>query len=369
MATVKVTTVISSFSFLKMLVFALMASVILAVLVSISIKDFQAVKLAGQKWTPGYGKALPKVPYRRKSGTRSKGLALGLKSPSERNNSDYSYKAFLKKKQLPTVLIIGFPNSGVRVLRELLSLHPGIVAPRQEVEFFTLNYRRGPKWYKERMPLSTPNQITLEATQNYIMSPLTLERIYRFAGFRLIIVAQDPVNRLLATYIRETSRQKPPRQTFIEWCGFVYNSPQVLKVISYEATIREVYKRFTQNGVLVISKEDLERDPQKAMREALNFMGLKPYLSAKDFQRNSQLGINCFNTQSRKYQEIKRALTPGVVLHIPTGCIGDRGKTPYTFTQLDEKDFFRKVVGVAMKNSANFFRIIRKNFQWTSKFN
>ena len=357
MATVKVTTFISQFSSLKMIVFALMASFILAVLVHLSMRDFHAVSTAAQKWSPGYGKGLPKVPFLQKSGKLGKGVELGLKRPSGR------------RQRLPTCLIIGFANHGARVLREILSVHPGIVAADREVKFFTENYQRGQTWYRQQMPLSLLSQTTVEETQNYILSSQALTRIFRFnANLKMIAVVQDPVNRLLSTYIRQTSSQAPNQSTFKEWCGYIHNTPKILQLINYEAPIRDVYSHFPTKNLLVLSKEDVEFRPMQTLHAVEKFLGLRIGLSDSEFVHNPVTGGNCFDTHGPRYPQIKAMLTPGTVLDLDSGCLVNAGNMPSVPGVRADPDFFQKVVGVIQKSNVRFFHLVGKTFDWTTNY-
>ncbi|GFS09034.1 sulfotransferase [Elysia marginata] len=357
MATVSVSTVMSSLSSIKMIVFALMLSFVLAVLIHMTIRDFHAVTMEAENWSPGYGKSLPKVHLLPKSGNPGKGVQLGLRKPLGR------------RQRLPSCLIIGLANSGVRKLREIINVHPGVVAANREVKFFTENSQRTQTWYRQQMPLSLPSQITVEATQDYIFSPAAMTRIFRFsANLKLIAVVQDPVHRLILTYIRRTENQPEPKQTLKEWCEYTHNPPKVLRLINYEAPIREVYKHYPPKNLLVLSKEDVEVNPQKTLEVIEDFLDLKPGLTSDDFVNNSHTGGTCFDRYGPNYPLIKDKLTPGVVLDTATGCVVGAGEMPTSPGVQADKDFFQKVVGVVQKSNIRFFRLIRKTFDWTTNF-
>ncbi|RUS85563.1 hypothetical protein EGW08_006646 [Elysia chlorotica] len=358
MATVKVSTMISHFSSVKMLVFALMLSFILAVVVHLSIRDFKAVSSSARTWTPGYGPDLPKVPHLPKTGILGKSTQLGLKLPHGR------------QQRLPGCIIVGFANGGATALRELLSVHPGLAATRNEVKFFTENYQKGQSWYRQQMPLSFPSQITVEGTQTYIRSPEALTRIFRFnANIKLIAVVQDPVNRLLSAYIKEMSVLEPRDQlTFKEWCGFIYNAPKVLRYINYEAPIQEVYRHFPAKNLLVLSKEDVELRPFQTLKAVEKFLGLQPGLSPDEFVENTDRGGTCFNKNGLRYPLIREMMTAQKVLDLDTGCLVYDGNMPYVPGVRADPDFFQKVVGVAQKTNVRLFQLIGKTFDWTTNF-
>ena len=113
-------------------------------------------------------------------------------------------------RQLPRLLIIGVRKGGTRALLEMLHLHPQIAMVPFEVHFFDKNerYRRGLDWYREQMPTSDENQLTVEKTPSYYVTPEVPERVYAMnPHVQLVLIVRDPVTRLLSDFVQiETSR-------------------------------------------------------------------------------------------------------------------------------------------------------------------
>lgn len=87
-----------------------------------------------------------------------------------RGPSQYFARA---KRRLPQALIIGVRKCGTRALLEMLYLHPRIQKAAGEVHFFDRdeNYSKGLEWYRQQMPLSYPNQVTIEKSPSYFVTP------------------------------------------------------------------------------------------------------------------------------------------------------------------------------------------------------
>ncbi len=63
------------------------------------------------------------------------------------------------------------------------------------MDFFHKNYERGFEWYRNQMPLSYKDQITMEKSPWSFMSPVTAPRIYKFnRSIKLILLVRDPVS-------------------------------------------------------------------------------------------------------------------------------------------------------------------------------
>ncbi|GFO02622.1 heparan sulfate glucosamine 3-o-sulfotransferase 5 [Plakobranchus ocellatus] len=410
MATFKVTTVMAHFSHIKFLAIVMIASFMLAVLVSLSFRDFEKVARVGQRWTPGYEKppdfsgrknakaSIQKYRGRSKqflSKRRSDGdeedeekeknkdeqnddrndlvlnITKGTESHKKTKNAVLKEDAIVasgiknnRKQHLPNCLIIGFRNCGTSTLKELLSLHPDVATAQAEVQYFTLNIHRGEEWYRRQMPRSFDSQVTVEETPSYAMSPLALDRIRKFnASIKLILLVRDPIIRLRSDYAVET-RKSLDKRTFQDWCGYVAISPRVMRTANFAGPIQEIFRRFPRKNVLVLDNDQVNIKPLKALREVEEFLGLNAGLSKSDFIYNRMEGANCFNKQSPRYAAVEELLTEGLVLDPETGClISERGRRSHRGI---EDAFYANLVGVCEKFNNKLFRIIGKRFDWIS---
>lgn len=70
-------------------------------------------------------------------------------------------------------IIIGVRKCGTRALLEMLFLHPRIQKAAGEVHFFDRddNYSRGLEWYRHKMPHSFKDQVTIEKSPSYFVTP------------------------------------------------------------------------------------------------------------------------------------------------------------------------------------------------------
>ncbi|GFS09025.1 heparan sulfate glucosamine 3-O-sulfotransferase 4 [Elysia marginata] len=266
------------------------------------------------------------------------------------------------KRRLPKCLIVGFSNCWTMTLAGLLSLNPDIVTAEREIRYFTLNYQRGDEWYRSMMPLSTPSQITVERTPNYIVSHSALDRMYEFnSSMKIIAIVRDPIMRLMSTYDLHT-RRHPDKPIFEHWCGVRVKTRNVLRYIDYATSIQNAIARFSRRNVLVLSKEDLETKPLTVLRSMESFLGVKPAFSRKDFAYNREEGATCFKTNITRYPEVKKALAPE--LDVRTGCLGS-GIARRSHPNIDQK-FLEQLLALIKIHNGRLFELINRRFNWTS---
>ena len=132
------------------------------------------------------------------------------------NQTNQSTKQRKLKHRFPKAIIIGVRKCGTFALLNALTLHSKIETTARkhtrrgagEVNFFSSNtiYKKGLEWYRNCMPLSAEDQITIEKSPTYFLDPLTPKRIREFnRDIKLIVILRDPVTRLISDYTHVTS--------------------------------------------------------------------------------------------------------------------------------------------------------------------
>ena len=68
-----------------------------------------------------------------------------------------------------------------------ISTNPQVAATQREIYYFSndINYKKGIKWYREQMPVSNHNQITIEKTPTYLVDPNAAERVFKLNPTRI----------------------------------------------------------------------------------------------------------------------------------------------------------------------------------------
>uniref|UniRef100_A0A3B3TL40 Sulfotransferase n=1 Tax=Poecilia latipinna TaxID=48699 RepID=A0A3B3TL40_9TELE len=102
-----------------------------------------------------------------------------------------------ESKKLPQAIIIGVKKGGTRALLEFLRLHPDIRAVGAEPHFFDRNYDKGLEWYRELMPKSSEDQLTMEKTPSYFVTREVPSRIYSMSKDTKLIVVMARVQDFL----------------------------------------------------------------------------------------------------------------------------------------------------------------------------
>lgn len=215
---------------------------------------------------------------------------------------------------LPGALVIGAQKAGTTSLFAYLSQHPQVLPSRvKEPGFFSRHYARGERWYRSHFPTvlraaRTPGAIALEASTGTIRHPLGPERVQRhLPDVRLIALLRDPVERAwshyhhtlrlgreplpfevaiwreeerLADFRRELARDPNHYDTAFNLYGY-------LSTGRYAEQLEGWLARFGRERLLLLSSEELRRDPHGVVVRTADFLGLEPPAGI-DYRRHNE---------------------------------------------------------------------------------
>jgi hypothetical protein len=119
----------------------------------------------------------------------------------------------------PGVVVVGAQRCGTTSLFRALSAHPLVLPPvfHKGVNYFDLNYFRGPGWYYGHFPVARiarlrsaragAEPVTFEASGYYMYHPFAPERMARdLPSARLLVMVRDPVERAYSAHRHELAR-------------------------------------------------------------------------------------------------------------------------------------------------------------------
>lgn len=122
------------------------------------------------------------------------------------------------RRATPDLLLIGAQRCGTTSLFRALSEHPRCVRPlvNKGINYFDLNYERGPDWYAGHFPLRSTlrrkhpahdQPVVFEASGYYVWHPVAIERITRdLPNVKLVVMLRDPVERAFSAWKHATAR-------------------------------------------------------------------------------------------------------------------------------------------------------------------
>lgn len=239
-------------------------------------------------------------------GGRSAYVALGRRTPVPRI--------------APSFVLAGVQRAGTTSLFRALSQHPALVRPtfHKGVNYFDLNYFRGPRWYAAHFPTTAAAGLraprgtapqAFEASGYYLYHPFALERLAAdLPDVRLVVMLRDPVERAYSAWKHESARgfddldfEAALRAEDDRLAGEV---DRMARDVTYEshAHRHHSYRRrgeylgqlakavdlFTRERVHVIYSEEFFADPRREYDRLCRFLGVAPHGATTFEQHNAR---------------------------------------------------------------------------------
>lgn len=106
-------------------------------------------------------------------------------------------------RALPHFVILGTQRGGTTSLHEDLSKHNRVSRPlAKEVQYFTVNYARGERWYRAHFPRQQAGQLTFEASPYYLFHPAVPARAAALLPqTKFIVLLRNPASRAYSHYL------------------------------------------------------------------------------------------------------------------------------------------------------------------------
>lgn len=210
----------------------------------------------------------------------------------------------LLQRRLPNAIIIGVRKGGTRALLEFLKIHPKIKACATEVHFFdnSRSYQLGLDWYREQMPESWPDEITIEKTPAYYVTDKVPERVYQMSRtVKLIVIVRDPTKRAISDYVQVLFKKEgmlPPFEKFItrdKDQTVLRASIGTVQIGLYIEHLRRWLKYFPISQLHFVSMEELTTNPAKELQAVEKFLNIESYIKKEHFYINQTKRFPCLS--------------------------------------------------------------------------
>ena len=204
------------------------------------------------------------------------------------------------RSRFPSAILLGAGKSGTGVLMHFLGLHPSVVVKPGEMSFFHTYYDRGLEWYRQQMPMSRPDQITIEKTAGYMFKSSVAERIYNFnSSIKLLMILTEPVVRSLSCYAHMLSDEKykpykPFEKTVLNEANGEVNQHSI-PILSgrYSLFVKMWLDRFPKEQLHIVDGEIFKKDPVSELAKIEQFLGINKYFTQDMFRYDESKGFFC----------------------------------------------------------------------------
>lgn len=262
------------------------------------------------------------------------------------------------RKRLPNAIIIGVRKGGTRALLEFLKIHPKIKACPVEVHFFdnSKTYQLGLDWYREKMPKSQADDITIEKTPAYFVTDEVPERVYRMSSkVKLIVIVRDPTERAISDYVQVSSKNRgilAPFEKFItkgKAEKVLRTSTSTVQIGLYVEHLKRWLEYFPPSQLHFVSGEELTSSPAKELQAVEKFLKIEPFIKEEHFYINQTKRFPCFSSlvENKKKKN--------------WGCLSESKGRPHPSIRDDIRkllqDYYRPY-------NEEFYKLVGRDFHW-----
>ncbi len=226
-------------------------------------------------------------------------------------------------RMLPSFVLAGGQRCGTTSLFRALLDHPAVLQPvhHKGVNYFDVQYGRGPAWYRGHFPLRSlaalrtrrtdEPPMTFDASGYYLYHPHAAARLARdLPEVKVVVLLRDPVERAFSAYRHELARgfetESFERALDLEDERVEPELQRMLADPSYQSAAHrhhsyrrrgqyaEQLQRFVDglghDRLLVLESADFFAFPEVEYRRLTDFLGLSPHTPAHFERWNARPG-------------------------------------------------------------------------------
>jgi hypothetical protein len=195
---------------------------------------------------------------------------------------------------LPNFIVIGAPRCGTTWVHDNLRQHPDIFLPKiKELHFFDNHPDKSIEHYESLFSTWSGQKAVGEITPNYLSGAFSSNRripelIHQYLpNIRLIAVLRNPVERAYSHYWFNVSQDA--RNVGVTFEEKLAQRPQIIEEGLYADHLSRYLSLFEKNQMLVLSYDDLKKEPLDFLRKIYTFLDVDPsFISGREsLNRNS----------------------------------------------------------------------------------
>jgi len=197
---------------------------------------------------------------------------------------------------LPNFIGIGGAKCATTWLSECLRYHPEVfMSSPKEIHFWDSknDYKNGLDWYRNFFVKSGGHVAIGEFSPSYLMKQKAASQIFKALGpVKIIVSLRNPIDRFISHYKQYVRGGQLPEVSLLMDTVMVSNAihkyPDLVNLGCYYTGVLRYYELFGSNNILVLFKENIDRDPQKNIRKLYRFLNVdENYLPPQIFKKVS----------------------------------------------------------------------------------
>ncbi|CAL4146834.1 unnamed protein product, partial [Meganyctiphanes norvegica] len=211
----------------------------------------------------------------------------------------------------------------------------------------TAHYDEGLEWYRQQMPYSYEDQITLEKSPQYFRDEFSPHRIYEFnPKTKLILIVREPVTRLISQYSNQKKLRaeiEPFEDLVIDSNGKVNNESSYIRHGVYWTSLEHYLEVFPRDQILVVNGDELIQNPLVVIEEVETFLKISPLITTENLYFDEAKGFYCMRSD------------------VINGCLGSKKGNKHEQVKPELISLFRKFYA---PHNKHFYKLSGIDFKW-----
>jgi hypothetical protein len=192
----------------------------------------------------------------------------------------------------PRVFVVaGMPRTATTFLYQRFQEHPSIFCPyRKETMYFSVNYERGPAWFRSLYDGMAPGQIGADVSPAYFLDERVIDRILRVDPVpRVILGVRTASEWALSWYTHVLThhwRHPPSLEAFLTGYRYEITAGEIWQDLrgGFVRRMIEGYREAFGNGLLIYHHRALKSDPLSVVNAIERFVGVPEHFSEENFR-------------------------------------------------------------------------------------
>jgi [heparan sulfate]-glucosamine 3-sulfotransferase 1/[heparan sulfate]-glucosamine 3-sulfotransferase 5 len=258
------------------------------------------------------------------------------------------------RRRFPTALIAGVSKGGTTTLLRFLNAHPEIAArdgklPENRYTAYFVQNEKTSEWYRNLMPCSNADQITVERSPAYFNCNKCPQTISEFnSNMKLIFIFREPTDRAFSQYQMAKRTFIDRNRTFEESVlstnlKQVKNNSFYIFVSRYQDHVKRWLNMFSLDQMLFLDGLTFVSSPSDALNSVEDFLGIERFFT-KDMFTRGRNGKFCLSMDD-------------VDLKCPPSTKGLLHQSMKNSTRRTLEAYFKPL-------NTEFFQLINKRFEW-----
>ena len=263
-----------------------------------------------------------------------------------------------EEQRFPQAIIIGVKKGGTRALISMLDSHPQVESARGEVHFFDRNenFRKGLRWYVQQMPFTAPNEIAIEKSPSYFITPYVPDRLHSMSpSTKVILIVRDPIERTISDYIQlfnpdRIGQQKSFNDVVLDGPNHINDRAQVIRVSCYDLHIVHWLKYFPLEQIHIVNGDALISNPAQEMIRVQNYLGVSDFFTEDMFYYNKTKGFYCWHKVTDKGD-------------VHPNCLGSSKGHQHPKISENTRKLLKEYF---FAHNEQFYKLVGRDFRWNT---